>query len=316
MIKVVIIGAGYMAREHAKAISNIDGVGIVGAMSRSSAKVRSFCSEFGIGVCAETLPHLYEKTRADALIIAVNELSSPTIVMEALNFPWIILAEKPVSLDIEVVQKIEKKRMALERRLFVAMNRRHYGSTIAARELLENDKNTRVVEIHDQENILAALASGSPKEVVSNWMVANSIHLVDYLSVFCRGKLNELRLIEKLNTEKPFLTMAALRFDSGDLGFYTAFWNAPGPWSVKITTQEQLLEMRPLEGLERQIFPEKSKTRISLPAVDKDFKPGVYRQAEQLVAAAKSQDHSLPTLSEYLETHKLVDKLYPCRISI
>jgi predicted dehydrogenase len=316
MIKVVIIGAGYMAREHAKAISNIDGVGIVGAMGRSRAKAQSFCNEFDIDVCAETLPELHEKTQADALVIAVNELSSPAIIMEALNLPWIILAEKPVSLDLEEVQKIEKKRMALERKLFVAMNRRHYGSTIAARELLENDKNTRVVEIHDQENILAALASGTPKEVVSNWMVANSIHLVDYLSVFCRGKLNEFRLIEKLNTEKPFLSMATLKFDSGDLGFYTAFWNAPGPWSVKITTREQLLEMRPLEGLERQVFPEKSKTRISLPAVDKNYKPGVYQQAEQLVAATRSQHHSLPTLSEYLETHKLVDKLYPHRISI
>ena len=207
--------------------------------------------------------------------------------------------------------------MALERKLFVAMNRRQYGSTIAAREIiLENDKNTRVVEIHDQENILAALANGSPKEVVSNWMVANSIHLVDYFNIFCRGNLNEFRLIEKLNTKKPFLIMASLSFDSGDLGFYTAFWNAPGPWSVKITTQEQLLEMRPLEGLEQQVFPEKSKNRISLPSVDKDYKPGIYRQAEQLVAATKSQHHFLPTLSEYLETHKLVDKLYPCRISI
>ena len=316
MIKVVFIGAGYMAREHAKAISNIDGVGIVGAMGRGRAKVQSLCSGFGIDVCAETVAELYEKTQADALVIAVNELSSPAIIMEALNFPWTILAEKPISLNLEEVQKIEKKRMTLKRKLFVAMNRRQYGSTIAACELLENDKNKRVVEIHDQENILAALAGGSPKEVVSNWMVANSIHLIDYFSVFCRGKLNEIRLIEKLNTKTPFLSMASLSFDSGDLGFYTAFWNAPGPWSVKITTQEQLLEMRPLEGLEQQVFPEKSKNRISLPKVDKEYKPGIYRQAEQLVAATKSQHHSLPDLLDYLETHKLVDKLYPCRISI
>lgn len=316
MIKVVIIGAGYMAREHARAISNIDGVCIVGAMGRNKTKIQSFCGDFSIDVCAETVSELYKKTQANALVIAVNELSSPAIVMEALNFPWIILSEKPVSLDLEEAQQIEKKRMALKRKLFVAMNRRHYGSTIAARELLDSDNNTRVVEIHDQENTLAALASGSPKEVVSKWMVANSIHLIDYFSVFCRGKLCNLQFIEKLNTKKPFLTMAILRFDSGDLGIYTAFWNAPGPWSVKITTREQLLEMRPLEGLEQQVFPEKSKNRISLPAVDKEYKPGIYRQAEQLIAATKSQDHSLPSLIDYLETHKLVEKLYPNRMAI
>ena len=109
VIKVVIMGAGYMAREHAKAISDIDGVSIVGAMGRSRAKSAiTFCSEFGIDVYAETLAELYEKTQADALVIAVNELSSPAIVMEALNFPWIILAEKPISLNLEEVQKIEK----------------------------------------------------------------------------------------------------------------------------------------------------------------------------------------------------------------
>ena len=316
MIKVVIIGAGYMAREHAKVVSNIDGVGVVGAMGRSRARVQSLCIEFGIDVCAETIPELYQKTTADAVIIAVNELSSPAVVMEALNFPWIILAEKPISLELEEVKQIEKKRMSLERRIFVAMNRRHYGSTVAAHALLVNDKNSRIVEIHDQENILAALASGIPKEVVSNWMVANSIHLIDYFSVFCRGKLKEIRHIEKLNPKKPFLTIATLRFDSGDLGVYTAFWNAPGPWSVKITTQQQLLEMRPLEGLEQQVFPEKSKKSIFLPAVDEEYKPGIYRQAEQLVAATRSQCHSLPSLSDYIETHKLVKKLYPNRISI
>jgi hypothetical protein len=147
-------------------------------------------------------------------------------------------------------------------------------------------------------------------------MVANSIHLVDYLSVFCRGKLNELQLIEKLNTKKPFLSMATLRFDSGDLGFYTAFWNAPGPWSVKITTEEQLLEMRPLEGLEHQVFPEKLRNRISLPTVDMEYKPGIYRQAEQLVAAVKTEHHALPSLQDYLETHELVEKLYPNRMAI
>lgn len=316
MIKVVIIGAGYMAREHAGAISNIRGVGIVGAMSRNKRRVQSFCNEFKIGVCAATVTELYEKTHADALIIAVNELSSPTVVLEALNFPWTILAEKPISIELEEVQQIEKKCKDLKRKLFVAMNRRHYGSTIAANELLINDNNNRVVEIHDQENTLAAHASGSPKEVVSNWMVANSIHLVDYFSIFCRGKLSELNLIEKINPKKPFLTMATLRFESGDLGIYTAFWNAPGPWSVKITTQKQLLEMRPLEGLEQQIFPEKFKNKITLPAIDKEYKPGIYRQAEQLIAATKLQCHSLPSLSDYLETHTLVEKLYPNRISI
>ena len=68
------------------------------------------------------------------------------------------------------------------------MNRRHFSSTINALQSLEDDDGKRFVEVHDQENIISALQSGQPREVVSRWMVANSIHLVDYFTLFCRGK--------------------------------------------------------------------------------------------------------------------------------
>lgn len=316
MIKVAMIGAGYMAREHARAISSIAGVNIIGAMGRKRDRAQSFCSDFRIDVCAQSVLELYERTQANAVIIAVNELSSSSIILEALNFPWTILAEKPISLKLEEVEQIEKKRAKLGRELFVALNRRHYGSTIATQKLLKGDKNIRVVEIHDQENTVAAIESGTPKEVVSNWMVANSIHLVDYLNVFCRGELLSLSLIEEFDPEKPFFIMATAKFDSGDLGIYKAFWNSPGPWSVKITTREQLLEMRPLESLQRQVFPEKIKKEIPLPGLDKEYKPGIYHQAEQLIAAVNKENHSLPSVLDYIETHQLVKRLYPNRISI
>ena len=316
MTKIAIIGAGYMAREHIKALMAVDGTEVCGVMGRTEAKAKALCDDMGIAVCAQSVEELFTKTQADAVVIAVNILSSPEIIDQALDHPWVILAEKPVSLELDDAHHLERKRAALQRQVYVAMNRRHYASTRQAAALLDADHNPRVVEVHDQENIIGALNSGVPEQVASSWMVANSIHLIDYFSMFCRGQLTAVTLNAELDPNAPFFTSAFLEYDSGDNGIYTAIWNAPGPWGVKITTAHQMLEMRPLEGLERQVFPEKRKQGVELSDDDKRHKPGLYLQARELVAAVNGQAHSLPTLNDQMATHELVNKLYPNKIAV
>lgn len=316
MTKIAFIGAGYMAQEHIKAFQSIDGVMISGIMGRSEDKVNKLAKDYNIPFTAKTVAELYEGTLADALVIAVNELNSPAIINQALDFPWVILAEKPVSLDLNEAKEIEEKRAKLNRNIFVAMNRRHYASTRQSLTVLENDTGPRVVEVHDQENIIAAAASNSPKEVISSWMVANSIHLIDYFNIFCRGKLTEVNINKELDINDPFFTSSFLKYDSGDIGVYHAVWNAPGPWSVKVTTRHQMLEMRPLEGLEFQVFPEKRKQAVDLPQDDKTHKPGLLIQAFSLIAASKGLEHNLPSLKDYIATHRLVTKLYPQALKV
>lgn len=316
MTKVVIIGAGYMAREHIKALKGVDADLPVGIMGQTKTKVDAVMRDFNIPICAESVKELYEKTKADAVIIAVNELASAGVVDDALNYPWVLLAEKPVSLEVSIAKKIELKRAKLNRQIYIAMNRRQYASTRRSATLLQDDESRRVIEVHDQENIIAAFDNNTPNAVISSWMVANSIHLIDYFNIFCRGRLVSVRINSELDTQNPFFTSSYIEYDSGDIGIYTALWNAPGPWSVKITTQHQMLEMRPLERLERQIFPHKQKQIVELPDYDKIHKPGLFIQISELIAATQGKKHSLPTLIDYIATHELVDRLYPSKIEV
>ena len=316
MTKIAVIGAGYMAREHIKALKALDETMPIGIMGRTKTNVDSIADEFDIPIRAASIKELYDRTKAEALIIAVNELASPEIIGEALKYPWIMLVEKPVSLDIDLSYKLEQERVTLNRQVYVAMNRRHYASTLKTAFLLQDDKNQRIIEVHDQENIIAAANSGVPSEVISSWMVANSIHLVDYFNIFCRGRLVNLRVNSELDTKSPFFTSSFLEYDSGDIGIYTALWNAPGPWSVKITTRHQMLEMRPLEELEQQVFPQKRKHIVELPEHHKTYKAGLLTQASALILAVQGERHSLPTLKDYIDTHALVNKLYPRKIKV
>ncbi len=75
-IKVAVIGAGYMAQEHIKVFSSIDGVTVVGIHSRTKDKAQSVAAQFDIPFVAETILDLYENTKAD-LVLSASSLSFP-----------------------------------------------------------------------------------------------------------------------------------------------------------------------------------------------------------------------------------------------
>ena len=316
MTSFAIIGAGYMAREHIKALMQIKGVTIAGIMGRTPEKTAAVAEEFSIPAIATTISELHDKTAADGLIICASELAAPALINDALDYPWAILAEKPVGLFARDAMALAEKIGTHKRSFYIAMNRRHYSSTVNALEILGQDDQPRVIEVHDQENIIAAITAGVPREVVSRWMVANSIHLIDYLTLFGRGQIDRVEIIRELDLAHPFFTHKAVHFDSGDIGIYTALWNAPGPWSVRVTTQSRMLEMRPLEQLEEQLFPSKARQPVPLSGDDSICKPGLLRQASQLVDAISGNPHQLPDMTAYLKTHHLVEMLYPQSLEV
>lgn len=69
--KVAVIGAGYMAREHVRAFSDIPYVAIAGICSRSMERADAVADEYSIPVVCRSIDELYEETRADLVVVAV-----------------------------------------------------------------------------------------------------------------------------------------------------------------------------------------------------------------------------------------------------
>jgi predicted dehydrogenase len=168
----------------------------------------------------------------------------------------------------------------------------------------------RLVQVHDQENPLVALANGQPPLVVENWMYANSIHIIDYLRIFCRGSVENVENVVKWSPLDPRFVVAKVTFSSGDIGIYQAVWNAPGPWSVAVNTQSKRWEMRPLEQACVQTYKDRRSETIPTHEWDTKFKPGIRLQAEEVVRAVRGESHHLPSLEDGLATMKLVQQIY------
>lgn len=308
-IKVCFIGAGYMSSEHAKAFSAFNEVLISGFYSRTNERAEKLASVYNT-VAFDSIKSMYEKTEADLVIVSVPELGTREVLKECFNFPWKILCEKPVGFDLNDAKKIQQDMNNKGRELFVALNRRHYGSVRTLIEKLSDQKGRRYIHLHDQEDQISALKAGQPEIVVKNWMYANSIHMIDFLSILGRGEITNVEKVIPFNPEKPDHVLAKISYSSGDIAVYEAVWNRPGPWFTVVTTDDARWEMRPVEQLACQVYGSRKLEPVAGNEWDSKFKPGLYLQATEMLKAMKGEKHLLPTMDDAMKTMEIVSRIY------
>ena len=308
--KVAIVGAGYMAREHIRAFQDITGVQIVGIYSRTRSRAESLAIECSIPSVCDSVSELFEITQAHLVIVTVPELAMNAVSRTCFEYPWTILLEKPVGYNLSDAEDIEVAALANNRRVYVALNRRHYSSTEIVLSDLRVLSGPRFIRVQDQQDQASALMAGQPKTVVDNWMYANSIHVIDYFLLLGRGKVCAVEPIIPWTPDDPRYVVAKISFDSGDVGLYEGIWSGPGPWAVSVNTPAKRWEMRPLEQAAFQMAGQRKLEVVESHLWDTQFKPGLRLQAEKAVAAAKGAANDLPTLQNAMESMRLVRAIF------
>jgi predicted dehydrogenase len=310
MCKVAFVGAGYMTTEHLKAFKDVAGVELSGIYSRTRSRAEKLALEFDMTSVCDSVGELYEKTNADLVVISVPELSVREVCLGAFNHPWVCLIEKPAGYNLADGETILMGATAQERKAFVALNRRYHSSTRIVLDDIAKQDGPRMIHVFDQEDVIAARKAGQPELVVKNWMYANSIHVVDYLSILGRGEIISVDSIIPWTPEDPRFVMAKVTYDSGDVGIYEAVWNGPGPWAVTVTTQEKRWEMRPLEQASFQLYGSRKLEPAVTHEWDTKFKPGLRVQAGEAVKAVMGKPHNLPSLEDAMKTMRLIGAIY------
>ncbi len=304
-IKIGIIGSGYMAQEYIKVLKNIKKIEVTGVVSRNLKKTEKFASKNRIKFFS-SIDQLYNKTKPDAFIIAVSELSLKKVLIETFKFKTFNLVEKPIGINLKesnLITKISKNAKSIN---FVAFNRRHYDNIVFTKKELKKDKSKRIVFIQDQE--YQNYNSNIPRKVIKNWMYANSIHLIDLFYVFCRGKILSVKNKIKFKNKNYSLILSEIKFDSGDLGIYKCLWNTPGPWSVSVNTEKKNFTLRPIEKL----FVQENKSRkIKKITFNSDnYKHGILNQIKLFIKSIEQDKEFLPNFEDSLQSMKLIKKIY------
>ena len=86
--------------------------------------------------------------------------------------------------------------------------------------------------------------------------------------------------------------------------------NRPCPWGVTVSTNENWYEMTPLE--KSQYIPKGTRTLVEFPIDEWDitYKPGLRLQAQEFYNHLKGFPSTLPTLSDSLNTMRIINMIY------
>ena len=312
--KVAFIGAGRMGEEHVKIFSKFKKKFLLsGILSKKNFSARKLAKKYKIKNVCNSINDLYLKTKADLVVISVPVLETKKVCIQSFKYPWKFLIEKPVGYNLneaKTIFKLAEKKKQLNN-ILVGLNRRNYLTTLKVLEELKNNYSKRFVQIYDQQDLKNILVKKQPTLVKKNWMFANSIHLIDYFNILCRGKIVKIKNFHKIIKKKTNIITSQIEFSSGDIGQYNCIWSMPGPWAVNITSQSIRYEMKPLEILK---FQKRGTTQLANFNLDykKDLgcKPGLANQVEQIYLFLSKKKNNLPKLKDSYETMKLINRIY------
>jgi predicted dehydrogenase len=211
-----------------------------------------------------------------------------------------VLVEKPAGLGLSELLRVREAAAAAGSQVFVAYNRRFYSSVRKAREIIETDENAGTVVFDFTERGYLIAAADKSKEVLQNWFLANSTHVIDLAFHLAGEPANlEARVAGGLSWHPEGSRFVGIGTTAKNALFaYHADWEGPGGWSVEITTRKHRLILRPLEILKVQRLGSMTVEVSKLDDVlDRRFKPGVYRQMESFLGAQEG----LLTLHQQIE---------------
>ena len=310
-VSIAIVGAGGMAREHAKAFASLPGVTVAGLASRTRAKADALASELGIPVVADSVDELQRQTQADLVVITVPELAANPVAIQAFTHPWAVLMEKPAGYDLADAETIADAAKGRTAPVMVGLNRRFYSSSRTIKADLEaRPDEKRFIHVQDQQSYDEARRYNHPPQVVEKFMYANSIHLIDLIPYFGRGQITRVEPVTPWRGEATEVMLAYVEFDSGDTALYEGLWKGPGPWAANVSTPGKRWTMQPLEDATYQNAGERARHTIERADDDKQFKAGFLLQARHAVAAVRGEATEIPSLDDSLETMRLINRMF------
>ena len=307
-IRVLIVGAGRIGREYLKILNQKRKFEIKGILATSHKNFKEVKKITKKNIFITNENFLKNKS-FDLAIIAVPVDKTFQVSKKIMKYAKTLLIEKPPSLSLKDANNLLKQSKSNRNKLFVALNRAYFDSTIEALKIIKSNKNKRIVEVTDQEDVYSAKKAGHSKKVLNKWMYANSIHMIDYFRLFCRGKVK--KIIHFGNFKSTFhkkIFISKIIFSSGDIGIYKAFWNLPNKWQVKIISKNIFINLFPLEKI--SIFENNIEKTFNLKLSKDKFKEGYLNQINDIENFFLLKKNKLVSLRENIKTLNLIQKLY------
>lgn len=297
---ILLVGSGQMAIDYAKTFKSL-GITPV-TVGRGKASAEKFTSETGLPVVLGGIDAWLADTE--------NQLPGRAVV--AVGEKWIgstakalldrgirqLLLEKPGGHDADDIRSVYAKAVEVGASVYVGYNRRFYASVEAAKKIIADDGGVTSFNFEFTEwgHVISAIEK--EEGVKEQWFLSNSTHVID-LAFYLGGAPTEMSSYSAGGVDwHPTASVfaGAGKSANGAIFSYQANWESPGRWGVEFLTRKHRLIFRPLEKLQIQKIGSVAIEILEIDdSLDKDFKPGLYKQVEAFVTGLTDR---LPTMSD------------------
>jgi len=312
--QILLVGAGPMAVDYWRVLNALSVP--VRTVGRSETAAASFREKTGAACEAGGIENLLDQEGvlpAAAIVATGVEQLVPVAQLLIERGAKRILLEKPGALSETELARLAAVAAERGAEVFIAYNRRFYASTLAARELIAAEGGAKSIafEFTEWSHVIAPLVKADG--VKASWLIGNSTHVID-LAFHLGGAPADICCFTAGGLDwhpSSSIFAGAGTTRTGALFSYQANWASPGRWGVEVMLPTQRLIFRPLEALQAVYTGSVVAQQIEIDdTLDKQFKPGLYRQVEAFLAG---QTGSLCTLAEQLANWPLYKRIagYP-----
>ena len=296
-----LVGAGRMAKAYVPVLKALGLEPRVVGRGEDSAK--AFEAETGLSCRPGGLSASLEAAGA-APASAIVAIDIPELAAVARSLIEAgcrrILLEKPGGVDRAQIEELAMSAHDAGAEIFLAYNRRFYGSVRAAREALAEDGGPTSMSFDFTESADQIVKIGYPAEVLDNWLLANSTHVID-TAFFLAGEPVDWRprVAGRLDWHPRAARFAGCGETERNVMFsYAADWDAPGRWSIEIASRKRRFVLRPMEQLQVQTRGSFALEATPSDELDSLYKPGLYRQTRAFLTGEGASD--LPDIHHHL----------------
>lgn len=282
---ILVVGAGKMAQEYAKALAKLKiGTLVLGRGAESAAAYHA-----ATGVMPGTGPleaqlDTFAGRLPDSAIVAVNAmyLAEVTELLTARGIRR-ILVEKPAALDLAEMDRLLAAVRPTGAQVFLGYNRRFMASVQRAREIVKQDGGVQSIKFDFSEPAKRIARLAKPQRELDTWIYGNSSHVLD-LAFHFLGPVRQMDAkvwgagLVAWHSKASIFTGCA-QAESGALMSWHANWASPGRWGLEVMTAERRLILQPLEQLRIQSHADFSEVTEKLDLTDeRELKPGLLPQ--------------------------------------
>lgn len=305
---VLLVGSGPMAVEYAKILRSMDIAPVT--VGRGTASAEKFHVETGLPVSTGGIDSWVANNPGqlpERAIVAVGEkwvgTTTRTLMDRGVRS---LLVEKPGGFDADDIRAVQAKANATGAEVFVGYNRRFYASVEAARKIIAEDGG--VASFNFEFTEWGHVIAGIEKEegVKEQWFLSNSTHVID-LAFYLGGAPS--KMVAFATGGLPWHPTASIFAGAGTTAegaifSYQANWEAPGRWGVEVLTRKHRLIFRPLEKLQIQKIGSVAIEPVEIDdSLDKDYKPGLYKQVQAFLGQDRGALPSIADQTEILDTY-------------